>query len=353
MKEGRADTEWKTRYEALDLVHQQLQSDFRRQQKVTSEVKQEASNFLHEMRSISERSSENSEREERLVTQVHSLEEEVNQWRSKYIHLKGQTRTQRASSIDCTIQQPNMGQIARKRGYIEHNGFLRHVNVTKLQVAIDELLRSARTSEPRLLFAQVRSIFVYARDIIQDAQRGTPISDDQAQKIKKYTKMISDTANNLMTAVRNFSASNGLSPICLVDAADSHITNVVVLLASAVKIGAPVSGEPEEEDDNSSLIAESPATYYGLQQYGRSSTGEESMYSSVSPVQRPAASFQAVTNTYVNGESPYHSGLSNGTPDDKALKQGPGNNSHNDEIEELKVNSSFPFALQLKGATQY
>lgn len=340
------------RYEELDKAHQQLEGDFRQQQKVTTEVKQEAFTFLREMRALSERSSENADREERLVRQVHQLEEEVNQWRNKYVQVKGQLRTLRAPSMDGAIRQPNINQSAKDLGHIEENGFIKHVHVTKLQVAIDELLRSARTSEPRSLFTHVRSIFVFARDIIQDAQRGTPSSDDQVQKITKYTKMISDTANNLVTAVRNFSSANGLSPVCLIDAAASHLTNSVVALASVVKIKPATPEESEDEDDNNSFIAESPATYYGMKQYRRSSVGDESIYSTMSPVQQhslPTPSFQTPKSQYMNQAPHYQNGLSNGGPySSTSARPGLGITSQHGEAEELKVSNYFPSVLYLR-----
>ena len=267
------------------------------------------------MRALSEQSSENLDREERLVTQAHRLEAEVNQWRNRYIEAKGQVRTLRAPSIDGMLQQPNTKSIIKNRGYLEQGGFLREVNVMRLQVAIDELLRSARMSEPSSLFAHVRTIFIYARQVIQDAQRGTLSSDDLAAKVAKFTKMVSDTANNLATAVRNFCSSNGLSPICLVDAAASHITNSVVALASVVKIQPAAPGELEDEEDNNSLIAESPAAYYGVQQYGRASIGDESIYSSMSPAQQHffrASAYQKRKSQYADQAPPYQNGLSNG-----------------------------------------
>lgn len=349
---ARGGDEWKTRYENLDKAHQQLEGDLHQQQKVTMEVKQEASTFLREMRALSERSSENADREERLVRQVHQLEEEVNQWRNRYLQVKGQLRTLRAPSIDGTIQQPNINQSAKNMGHMEQNGFIKHVHVTKLQVAIDELLRSARTSEPRSLFTHVRSIFVFTRDIIQDAQRGTPSSDDQVQKITKYTKMISDTANNLVTAVRNFSSANGLSPVCLIDAAASHLTNSVVALASVVKIKPAMPEESEDEDDNNSLIAESPASYYGMKQYNRLSIGDESIYSAMSPVQQPTlptSSLQTPKSQYMNPPPQYQNGLSNGGSYSSAsARPGLGISSQHAEAEELKVISSFPSALYMK-----
>lgn len=328
------------RFEELDSAHQKLQSELRQQQEVTSEVKQDASNFLLEMRTLSQRSGENSDREEQLVKQVHRLEEEVNEWRNRYTQAKGQLRTLRAPSMNGTIQQPNIKSFTRKRGYFDQDGLIRHISVARFQVAIDELLRNARTSEPQSLFAHVRSVFIYAREIIQDAQRRIPSNDDQAQKTAKFTKMISDTANNLATAVRNFSSSNGLSPICLIDAAASHVTNSVISLASVVKIQPAAPGELEDEDDNNSLIAESPAAYYGMKQYGRSSLGDESIYSSISPVQQRslrASAQQTAKSQYTNPAAPYQDGLSHDGFYNTPLKPGLGINSPNSEAAELKV----------------
>lgn len=337
----KGDDEWKMQFENLDRAHQQLQGDLRQQQKVTNEVKQEASNFLREMRSLSERSSENSEREEKLVRQVHRLEEELEQWRSRYVQAKGQLRTLRAPSIDGAMQPPDINQFAQKHEYIQQNGLIKHVHVTRLQVSIEELLRSARINEPQAPLSHMRSILIYARDIIQDAQGSKPSSDDQAQKIARYTRMLSDTANNLITAVRNFSSANGLSPICMIDAAASHVTNSVIALASVVKIKPAALAEPEDEDDNNSLIAESPATYYGMQSHGRSSLGDESIYSVMSPVQQPTLP----TSTYQSPKSqPRLNGLPNsGSYNSNVATSGLGISSQNGEAEELKVTSPFQF----------
>ena len=348
-QDARGGDEWRLRFEELDRAYQQLQNNFRQQQKVTNEVKQEATAFLQEMRTLSERSSKSSEYEEKLLTQVQRLEEEVDQWRSRYIQVKGQLQTLRGPSTDGVIQQPNVKQIARNQGYVEPNGFIRHVYITRLQVAIDELLRSSRTDEPEALFNHVRSIFVYARDIIQDAQSGAPSGDDQAQQILKFTRMLSDAANNLATAVRNFSSANGLSPICLIDAAASHVTNSVIALASVAKIKPAAPEELDEEDDNNSLIADSPATYYGLQQYGRLSVGDESIYSSMSPIQ------QTPKTQHSNQIYPYQNGLSNGGPyNSSSAKPGLGISSQNAEAEELRV-CPAPSIIYLtdRGSHQY
>ena len=331
----KGDDEWKMQFENLERAHHQLQGDLRQQQKVTNEVKQEASNFLREMRSLSERSSENSEREEKLVRQVHRLEEELEQWRNRYVQAKGQLRTLRAPSIDGIIHPPDIKQSAQNHGYIEQNGLIKHIHLTRLQVAVDELLRSARIKEAQALLGHMRSIFIYARDIIQDAQGSKPSSDDQAQTIARYTKMVSDTANNLITAVRNFSSSNGLSPICMIDAAASHVMNSVIALASVVKIKPAGLEEPEDEDDNNSLIAESPATYHGMQRYGRSSLGDESIYSPMSPVQQSTLP----TSTYqIPKSQPRQNGVPNsGSYNSNLAKSGLGISSQNAEAEELKV----------------
>ena len=337
-KEGRDDTEWKMRYENLDRTHQVLQNDLRQQQKITTEVKQEASDFLREMRLLSERSSEHSEREERLLGHVHQLEEEVNQWKSKYIQAKGQARAMNAPSIDANLQRLHIGQTAGDRGYFDQDGLITFTHVTKLQVAIDELLRSARSRESQSLAAYVRSILVYAREVIQDAQHGNASNEDRAQKIKKCSMTISDTANNLVIAVRNFSSANGLSPISFVDAAASHLMNSVISLAAVAKIKPNIPGDLDDEDDNS-FIAESPATYYGLHQYGRSSTGD-SIYSSMSPIQqqgRQSSNHQVSKNSSIYKSPPYQNGLPNGTSHSEHPQPGLGINSQLEEVEELKV----------------
>lgn len=337
-KLGRGGDEWQMRYEELDRAHQQLQSDLKQQQKVTAEVKKETATFLREMKALSERSNQNAEREEKLVRQVHRLEDEIKDWRSRYTKVKSQLRTLRAPSISSPTQQPDKDQLLQNRGFLQQDGRVKHVHVTRFQISIDELLRTARTSEPSSILAHVKSVVIAVRDITQDVTTTAPGSNDEAQQMDKLHLRISATANNLITAAKNFAIANGLSPVSLLDAAASHLTVSIVELIRIVKIKTSSPRELEDDDDDS-LINESPAAYYGMPN-GRRSVGDESVYSrmSSSQPQLPPSSYQVQKNTEANRRPAYQSGIANGGSYHAGPQQGLGITAQEAEVEELKVN---------------
>ncbi|KAL8826735.1 MAG: hypothetical protein Q9191_003618 [Dirinaria sp. TL-2023a] len=338
LQQGNGSDDWKVRYENLDRAHQQLQGDLRQQQKVTGEVKNEATTFLREMKNLSERSNQNAEREEKLVRQVYKLEEEVKEWRNRYTKVKSQPRTLRAPSMSSPTQQPDVDQLLTNRAFLQTDGLVRHVHATRFQISIDELLKTARTSEPSSVLNHVRSVVITARDITQDTSRMTPSNDEEAQQINKLKSRISATANNLITAAKNFAVADGLSPVSLLDAAASHLTTSIIELIRIVKIRPGSPGEPDDEDDNNSLIAESPAVYYGMD-YARGSVGDESVYSAVSPAPPalPSKHDEVRTNPYAKSGPAYLNGVTNGGPYTSGPRKGLGISAQEAEVEELKA----------------
>ena len=330
-QQGAGENDWKTRFENLDRAHQTLQVELRQQQTVTNEVKQEAAVFLEEMKALSTRSGQSCEREEKLVFQVHRLEDQVKEWKNRYARTKTQLRNLRASSLGLSLQQPDTAQLGR---FTEPDGLIKELHVTRFQIAIDELLRTARGSEPDSVLAHVKSVVIAVRNISQDV--GHPSKDDeQAQQTSKLKARISATANNLITASKNFAISNGLSPVSLLDAAASHLTAAVVNLLRTVKI-QPTPPVELEDDDDSSFIAESPA-YYGIP-FDRSSAGGESVYSAVSSPQPPSSKANS------QGKPIYHAPKvspraipPNSSPHDSTQKAGLGLQAQDRGIEDLKV----------------
>lgn len=326
------ENEWKMRFENLDRTHQALQAELKQQQNVTNEVKHDAAVFLDEMRALSAQSSRSCEREENLVYQVHKLEDQINEWKNRYARTKTQLRNLRTSSSGLSLQQPDMTQL---RGFTDQDGLIKGLNVTRYQIAIDELLRAARGNEPATVLPHVKSVVIAVRNISQDIGNLSLNEDEQSQQKTKLRSKISATANNLITASRNFAISDGLSPVSLLDAAASHLTAAVVNLTRVVKI-QPASPTVLEDDDDSSFIAESPA-YYGIQ-FDRSSGGGESVNSALSSPRPPPlkANSQGKT-TYPTRKPSSRDGPPMVAQNGSAPVVGLGLRAHDSEIEELKV----------------
>ena len=286
--------EWKSRYESLDKEHQDLRTQLLRQEKVTSEVKQEATGFLQQMRALSERSNQSVEKEERSVHQVHILEKELQDWKSRYARTRAQVRTLRSSSIANTLPTANVAAMAKESAFCAQEGLIKDVHIIGFQLAIDELLQSARGSEPDTVLGHVKSVVIAVRSISLDLGETKPDGEKAAMQRHRLKMKLSATANNLITAAKNYAISKGLSPVSLLDAAASHVSAAVIDLVRLVKIHSSPVDETEDDDENS-VIADSPADYYGIL-HSRTSAGGESMYSSVSSApasQLPSTKMQA------------------------------------------------------------
>ena len=300
-------SEWKGRYENLDKVHQELRSSLLRQDKITTEVKQEAAGFLNQMRALSERSHESQEREETLVREVQKLEKEVQDWKSRYARGRTQSRTLRASTMAMSSPQADAGQLAKDNEFRAQDGLVMDIHITRFQIAIDELLRSARGDEPNAVLTRVKPVVVAVRDITIDLGDTKPSQDKAIQQKQRLRMKVSATANNLITASRNFAISKGVSPVSLLDAAASHLTSSIIELIRLVKVRPTPAQELAEQEENDG-IADSPGDYYGSS-WVRESTGADSIsvYSTVTDPRRsvqPASqgkSVKPVSNGLAHG----------------------------------------------------
>ncbi|CZS98948.1 related to GRIP1 associated protein 1 [Rhynchosporium agropyri] len=232
----------------VERENQELRDELRQQQVVTDQVRREAQEFLREMRVLSERSESSYDREEQLSNAVNKLEEEVKDWRDRYARTKTQLRSLRASSIGLTIQQ-DAAKYAKESGFTEANGLVKDVHVTKYQISIDELLQTARVDDPSRVIDFMKSVVVNVRRITQDIDDAPKSSEELVREQTKLKSRVSATANNLITASKNFASAKGLSPVSLLDAAASHLTSAVVELVRTVKIRPTPAGELDDDDD--------------------------------------------------------------------------------------------------------
>ncbi|OTA68326.1 hypothetical protein K449DRAFT_323181 [Hypoxylon sp. EC38] len=228
--------------------NQELRMALEEQQHVTESVRREARQFLEEMKALSEQHSPSWERQAELEKTIESLEQEVRDWRNRYARTKTQLRNMRASSMGLTIDQ-DAAKYVREKGFTEENGLVKDVHVTKFQIAIDELLQRARTDNPDKVIDSMKAVIVGVRRITKDIDESQPSDEELLQQQQKLKSRVSATANNLITASKNFASGAGISPVSLLDAAASHLVAALVELLRTVKIRATPAGELEDDDD--------------------------------------------------------------------------------------------------------
>ncbi|KAI9648702.1 component of the polarisome [Ciborinia camelliae] len=263
--QANSDREFKTQIEELqialvdagkgvgsgdaDLVREnaELKAELREQQEITENVRSEAQEFLREMRMLSERSTASYDREEQLEIMVNKLEDEVKEWRNRYAKTKTQLRSLRASSTGLSIQ--DAAKYAKDSEFTAENGLVRDVHITKFQLSIDELLQTAHSNDPDRVIECMKNVVINVRQISQDIDGAPKSNEELAQKQAKLKSRLSATANNLITASKNFAGAKGLSPVSLLDAAASHLTTAVIELVRTVKIKPTPARELEDGDD--------------------------------------------------------------------------------------------------------
>jgi myosin heavy subunit len=305
------DAELQAQFADLEIRHQKLQSELQEQRQVTEEVRREAAGFLMEMRELSEQSHSRLEHEERLSEEVHRLEDELITWKGRYAKAKAQLRHLRASSVGISELRSDVNTVAKDNEFLRDDGVIKDVHVTKFQLFIDELLRVARSDDHHHVMRQINAVVISVRHILQDVQLSK--SSDSAESAKAARK-VSATANNLITASKNFASSNGLSPISLLDAAASHMSTAVIELIRIVKIRPTPADQLNDDDEEQFMQMKSPDYFSVAPSQSRLSNG--SIYSAMSP---PPES-EHVPN-----------GLKNGYPVEQ----------ENHELQELRVSELF------------
>lgn len=318
--------------------NEQLREQLREQQDIIEDVRKQARLYLDEMRSMADSGSGNFEREEKLQANVFRLEEELKEWKSKYVRTKTQLRSMRASSLGLSISRTDMLQHARDGALYDEAGVVKDVHVTRFQISIDELLRVAR-QDPAGVLEHMKTVVMAVRSITTDIEGTTPSLKDE-EAMKKRTKMkskVSATANNVITASKNYAAAGGLSPVSLLDAAASHLTAAVVDLVRTVKIKPTPPGELDD-DDEVTLEPVQENGYFNIADSLRRRSAVDSIYSAISTPEdtngagRPGSSNHRRSNSaYKNG-----SGL-NGVSNGLGIKAGLGLGQEDAELEDLKV----------------
>lgn len=280
---GDADV-WKTKHDQLEQQNLDLRDQLEQQRHITEEVRQQATEYLKEMRAMADGSGGSWEREEKLHQDVHKLEEEVKEWKARYAKTKTQLRNARASSLGLSIARQDAGHFARDDAFRDEQGLVKDVHITKFQISIDELLRIARSGEPTAVLEYMKPVVFAVRSITQDIDAASPTGkeDEMSKRRLKLKAKVSATANNVITACKNFAAAGGISPVSLLDAAASHLTTAVVELVKTVKIRPTPPGELEDDDEETLEPLQSSGYLNVADVMRRRSAAAESVYSALS-----------------------------------------------------------------------
>ncbi|KAK5107311.1 hypothetical protein LTR62_001404 [Meristemomyces frigidus] len=260
-----------------------LQDELTDQEKLTGQVREEATRYLREMRDLSRQTDHAIEQEERLASRVSQLERKNEEWRQRYAKVKAQSL--RASTMGLGLQTAfDSGSLIRKEGLVSENGLVRDVDVTRFQLAIDELLKVARRPEVEPMLESVKHIAISVHAIesavgtdgyptpspspLGPGSPGNPTRVSGQESVGKLQARVKGTANSLITATKQHATSHGLSPVALLDAAASNLTASVVELIKAVGIRPSAKdelmSEIGDEDRYSNMHSHTPSIQESL-----------------------------------------------------------------------------------------
>lgn len=323
---GSNSGEWRAKHEQLDAAHRNLQAKYDQQLKTTDEVSKQFKEHLNDMRAIANENSGSMQREEQLHVEVQRLREEAAEWKAKYTRAKSQMRNVRISTIGLSVPNGNGSKSLRDQVFYSADGMVADVNVTKFQLSIDEMLAIARTQESTAVLDHVKEVVVAVRGIVGDVEKasGDDKSDDTSRKQNKLKSKVSTTTNNVITAVRNYAAAQGLSPVSLVDAAASHLTAAVIDLLRMVKIRPTPAGEAADEVEPH-LTPVNKNGYLNVGSHVRKPSAADSIYSALSDPAEPDPRTPVAPSHTQNGNGFHGLGIETQLEPDDA------------ELEELKV----------------
>lgn len=273
-------------FQQLQDQDDKLRQELKQQQIVTEQVKQEASAFLEEMRTLAE--SESGWNSENKSKEIESLKKEVQEWKSRYSKAKAHVRNLRASSYAASPTAFPHQQVNNiDSSLISPTGKILDVSVTKFQLSMDDFLVKARTTSPKHLMDHLHNVVSATRVITKDVIENQDNSYKDDSQLKQGINLVTNTASHLITTTRNHSTSNGLSPMFLVDAAASDLASAVIELIRLAKI-KPTAGN--------STFNLSTNNEYTEREYTPVSTPANSSING----QSPQSNFNASPHTYDN-----------------------------------------------------
>ena len=321
----------------VQCENNELRIQLAQQDAMIEDVRSQARVYLDEMRAMASNGGGDSAAEERLQADVARLQQESDNWRSKYVRARTLMRGMRASSMGPAFGNTDIAQHARDVALYEDSGLIKDLHITGFQVAIDELLRVARANATGVL-DQMKTVVIAVRSITVDIDSATPLlKDEETVKMRnKLKSKVSATANNLITASRNYAQSQGMSPVSLLDAAASHLTASVIDLVRAVKIRPTTPGD-EDDRENETMEPVQPNGYFNLAESLRRRSAVDSVYSAISTPDAANGGFRPGFQTHRRSNSGYANGHRTTSRNGLGIKHTTGLDEEEAALQDLQV----------------
>ncbi|CAO1631607.1 unnamed protein product [Parajaminaea phylloscopi] len=225
---------------------EKLQEELAQQGQIVQELRAEVESLVQEISQLSARNEELVGEKDQDLLVISDLNQQVQSFKRRYEQAKAELRQYKASS-QLYVAQSKADEFLVPTD----KGAIADVNVSAFQTSIDELLVAARSTTPSSVIVAMKSVVLATTLLTDDVAKheqssAAPLSSSEAEQLDQLKPRISTSLNNLMTACRNHAASQGVSPISLIDAAASHVSTTVVDLVKLVKVRAATIAEKEQ-----------------------------------------------------------------------------------------------------------
>ncbi|GAC96071.1 hypothetical protein PHSY_003650 [Pseudozyma hubeiensis SY62] len=228
-----------------------LQREHAQSTEVVTELKQEVSNLLEELRELSARNDEMQADRDNDIVVIKDLNAQMANYKRLYETAKTELRNLKATS-QLYVQPPKADDFLPA----SEKGAIADVNLTAFQSSIDELLAAARSKTPGNVLLSMKEVVLATTLVTDDVAKYEQIpanlaelSHGDQEQLMALKSKCSATLNNLMTACRNHASSHGLSPVSLLDAAASHVSATIVDLVKLLKVRKASKVETDDFQD--------------------------------------------------------------------------------------------------------
>ncbi|KAF5100407.1 hypothetical protein D0Z00_001266 [Geotrichum galactomycetum] len=301
----------KAQYSELQRDYNKLETELKQQQKVTDQVRMEASAFLEEMRALAESQSAWGGSEHQ-AKELASMQNEIKEWKAKYAKCKSQLRSLKTTSICATTATSSsvitIPSATTSRAFVSSAGLIADASVARFQIAIDEFVLQTRKrgGDEKTLLEKLHGVVVATRTITQEVGSAN-LNDEQLYRsdtgvVKEYeelqgelaqaTSLVSATANQLIITSRNHCAAKGFASVLLVDAASADLSSAVIELIKLAKVRGSGSrsefvATPDSSSPGSRTLLPSRPTSLAHQTHRRDigSAGSHSSITSIEGLQ--------------------------------------------------------------------
>ncbi|KAI7893447.1 uncharacterized protein EV154DRAFT_479451 [Mucor mucedo] len=214
-------------YRQLDDRFTRLNKEHKEQQVAVREVKDEIRQLIDELKNLSAKNETLRIQNDNANTKIRSLTEESKSWKTKYDSISMELRSFKVKSVHMDHQDLSKDYFLKPN----EDGAIGHQYIIEYQTAIDELMKTSRSSKPADVLFSMRTIVMACKSItteVEEFEIKVGLSSANQASLYEIKKRFSTELSNLLASAKIYSGGMGISPVSLVDAAAGNLTVTIV-----------------------------------------------------------------------------------------------------------------------------